>query len=290
MFVALRMLCGFGPGPATPGFYHCSAPRKACLEVPEQLSRCSFGPGPASPALSLLPWVTLMEAASSTSSFGMAVSQPTPSQAMARRLIATGRTFRSGAVHNALSLMGIANHEHLPGRALVHVHEALLLAYVAAALSADYHSWLQGRRDDDDDTTERLLRDIIELDKDHQAPYTLRAWNPSADRPDTHLEVEATRAAALHEASIWMRCKPDALPLAAGERGTTAHTQPQQVLDSYPQAARERAVSQLRESLAYCESFSYQACHGCTEDQLVWPACRGEYCLGCLLSWFCEHP
>jgi hypothetical protein len=36
--------------------------------------------------------------------------------------------------------------------------------------------------------------------------------------------VEATRAAGLHEARIWMRRQPAAHPLAAGERGVTAHT------------------------------------------------------------------
>jgi len=214
-----------------------------------------------------------MEAASSS---GFAVFQPTPSQEMARRLTVTGSGHGS-KVRTAVFLMGINEDSQLPGRALVHVDEALLLAYIAVAVARD-----TSLSDD--------IKQILDLDQDHQAPYTLRAWAPDADRPAAHLEVEATRAAGLHEARIWMRRQPAAHPLAAGERGVTAHTHTLRVLASCPLASREHAVRQLQEALAYCESFSHQVCHSCNLYQLVWPACRGEYCLGCLLSWFCEHP
>ena len=210
-----------------------------------------------------------MEAASSTSSSGYAVFQPTPSQNQADLLS------NDSAITNTLLEMGFWYHQReLPGRALLHVDEALLLAYVAVAVARGAYT---------------EAGEILNLDKDHQAPYTIRAW-ATADRPATHVEIDATRAAGLHEARIWMRRQPDARPPAAEERGVTAQNRPRMVLASCPVAAREHAVSQLQEALAYCESFSFEVCHGCSQYELLWPACRGEYCMGCLLAWFCEHP
>jgi hypothetical protein len=177
-------------------------------------------------------------------------------------------------VRAALEEMGMNTDNNIPGRALVHVHEALLLASTAVDL---LNSW--------DSEDGGGARDILDMDKDHQAPYTIRAWAPCADHPATHLELEATKAAALHEASIWMQRQPDERHAAAGAWGFTTHTPAPQV----PLAVRAHSVSQLREALAYCTSFSYEVCDGCALHHLVWPACRGKYCLGCLLSWFCEH-
>jgi hypothetical protein len=91
------------------------------------------------------------------------------------------------------------------------VDKALLLAYVAAAVA-------QGAYDE--------AGEILDLDKGHQAPYTFLAWAPAAaQRPATHLEVDATQAAGLHEARIWMRRQPDRPPLAEEEPGVTSQNQ-----------------------------------------------------------------
>ena len=198
--------------------------------------------------------------------------QPTPSQEQVDSLI----VFHcSDAVTRMQNMMGFwYHHREVPGRALVHVDEALLLAYVAAAVA--HHNYKEAQ-------------EILDLDKDHQAPYTLRAW-AAAQRPAEHLEVDATRAAGLHEARIWMRRPPDGSPLALEEPGVTSQNRTPLVLAACPLAAREHAVSQLQDALAYCRSFSYEVCDSCGLYELLWPACRGEYCMGCLLAWFCEHP
>jgi hypothetical protein len=218
-----------------------------------------------------------MEAAASTSSFGYAVFEGTPSQRMVDLLCAHGG---QDAIATALRMMGYTFHgsyheRELPCRALVHMDEAILLAYIAVAVSkANFDA----------------ARKILDLDKDHQAPYTIRAWAPGADRPATHMEVDATRAAGLHEARIWMRRQPTEPPPAAEEQGLTVYNRPPRVLASCPLADREHAVSQLEEALAYCKSFAYEVCEGCWHYELIWPACRGEYCMGCILAWYCEHP
>ena len=165
-----------GPAMPLPASSNAPLPKRFASRFQNSSLVAALGPARALQPCFCWPWITLIEAASSTSSSGQAVFQPTPSQEMARRLIAS-----QGPVGGRSS----SHHPRFKGDPQPHAPPWQGPGARAQGTPAGLHgrglvkrqpqTISRPLRDAQNDINMRAAKDIINLDKDHKVPFTLRA-------------------------------------------------------------------------------------------------------------------